>query len=75
MPHTSCLTSPLITHHHTSYFISSYFIHLDLDAQEMDLMRRFIHTGNTVVEAGVHIASLTVAFAQVARLWADKSSI
>ena len=31
----------------------------------MHVMRRFIHAGDTVVEAGVHIGSLTVAFGQL----------
>jgi len=31
----------------------------------MEVMERFIKAGDTVVEAGVHIGSLTVAFAQV----------
>lgn len=47
------------------YFAVAIELYGEWSELEMRLMRRFIRAGHTVVEAGVHIGSLTVAFAQL----------
>ena len=47
------------------YFAVAIELYGEWSELEMKLMRRLIQTGDTVVEAGVHIGSLTVAFAQL----------
>ena len=47
------------------YFAVAIELYGEWSELEMDVMRHFIEAGDTVVEAGVHIGSLTVAFAQM----------